>query len=103
MQGGRTISSLGIQSLGARILGLALGFAGSVLLARGLGPSDRGLYAVAITVAALAYALGNVGLELAQFRAWARRTASPDVLITTGILFSVTLGAVTLVLGILSY
>jgi O-antigen/teichoic acid export membrane protein len=103
MQAQRTISSLGLESLVTRIVALGLGFVGAILLARGLGPAARGLYAVVVTVSAMGYALGNVGLELAQFRAWAQKVVSADVLITTGALLAAALGGVTVALGLVVY
>lgn len=47
-----------------QIASLALGFAASIMLARWLGPADRGLLALMLTVAHFGYILTSVGLPL---------------------------------------
>lgn len=54
---------------------LALGFVGSILLARLLGPSDRGLLALMLSVVTFTYALVSIGLPV-SVEYHARRAAS---------------------------
>ncbi|HUP71164.1 MAG TPA: lipopolysaccharide biosynthesis protein [Acidimicrobiales bacterium] len=84
---------MGARTLVLRALSYALGAAGSVLIARALGPAGRGRYYLPVTVATVAYYLGSLGIERAQFRLWSRREASPGELVTSGAYLAAGLGA----------
>ena len=72
MSDGRSVAALSIHTLASRVALYASGFVGSVLVARSLGPSDRGVYALPIAMVTIAGAFGSQGLDLAQTRVWAR-------------------------------
>jgi glycosyltransferase involved in cell wall biosynthesis/O-antigen/teichoic acid export membrane protein len=59
-------TSTGVHVMGISILGYAVGFVASVLIARALGPTGRGLYAYPVALLGIVMALGHVGLEFAQ-------------------------------------
>lgn len=52
-----------LETYGTRILVVAVTFATAVVIARVLGPTGRGFYAVAATVGALGVQFGNLGLH----------------------------------------
>jgi len=52
-----------LETYGARLLGVALAFATAIVIARELGPTGRGLYAVAVTVGAIGVQFSNLGLH----------------------------------------
>ncbi|HEX3975028.1 MAG TPA: O-antigen ligase family protein [Solirubrobacteraceae bacterium] len=52
-------------NVGGRVVGLVTGFASSVLLARLLGPADRGLLALMLSVSTVALAVAAIGQPLA--------------------------------------
>jgi antigen flippase len=51
------------QTLAVRLVSLAAGMVTTVILARALGPSGRGVYAVAGAIGATGIAFGNLGLQ----------------------------------------
>src|SRR6266849_10033834 len=51
------------ETYGTRLLVVAVTFATAVVIARVLGPTGRGFYAVAATVGALGVQFGNLGLH----------------------------------------
>jgi O-antigen/teichoic acid export membrane protein len=59
-------------TLATRLLLIGLGAISAIIIARSLTPGDRGLYAVAVTLAGLAAQLGNLGLHAAHTHALAR-------------------------------
>jgi O-antigen/teichoic acid export membrane protein len=89
----RSASGLAFHTLATRTAVRAIALLASVLLARALGPTDRGRYALALTLASLATALVTLGLEQAQLRLWSRRTATPDTFVTSSAALSATLGS----------
>lgn len=56
----------GVHVIGLRLATYALGFAGSVLTARALGPEGRGRYVLPLAILTIMFTLGNLGLEQAQ-------------------------------------
>jgi glycosyltransferase involved in cell wall biosynthesis/O-antigen/teichoic acid export membrane protein len=56
-------ASTGVRVAGLRAANYAIGFVASVLIARALGPSGRGLYALPIAVLGIVMAFSHVGLE----------------------------------------
>jgi O-antigen/teichoic acid export membrane protein len=62
------------------VTSLLIGFVASVLLARWLGPTDRGLLALMLTISGLGLTLAGVGLPLAVMY-FASRKASPGALL----------------------
>ena len=51
-----------LETYGTRVLVVAVTFATAVVIARELGPTGRGFYAVAVTVGAIGVQFGNLGL-----------------------------------------
>jgi O-antigen/teichoic acid export membrane protein len=86
------ISMLGGHTLAAKIAFYVLGVVTSILIARSLGPTGRGGYYLPVTLATVAYYIGNLGTEQAQYRAWARKSATPEQLVTVGALYGMSLG-----------
>lgn len=68
-------------NVGGRILGLLTGFASSVLLARVLGPADRGLLALMISASTVALAVAAVGQPAAVTYYASRRDARPAAIV----------------------
>jgi glycosyltransferase involved in cell wall biosynthesis/O-antigen/teichoic acid export membrane protein len=56
-------ASTGVRVAGVRILNYAIGFVASVVIARSLGPTGRGLYALPVAVLGIVLALSHVGIE----------------------------------------
>ncbi len=56
----------GVHVIGLRLATYGLGFVGSVLIARALGPDGRGRYVLPLAILAIVFTLGNLGLEHAQ-------------------------------------
>ncbi len=52
-----------LETYGTRVLIVAITFATTVVIARELGPTGRGFYAVAATISALGVQFGNAGLH----------------------------------------
>ena len=50
----------------SRLSGYAVGFVASILIARALGPTGRGLYAYPVALLGIVMAFGHIGLEFAQ-------------------------------------
>lgn len=59
-------TSTGVRVMGLRLSGYAVGFAASILIARAVGPTGRGLYAYPVALLGLVMALAHLGLEFAQ-------------------------------------
>ena len=60
------VTSTGVRVMGLRLSGYAVGFVASILIARSLGPTGRGMYAYPVAVLGIVIAFGHVGLEFAQ-------------------------------------
>ena len=56
----------GVHVIGLRVATYAIGFAGSILIARAVGPEGRGRYVLPLAVLAIVFTIGNLGLEHAQ-------------------------------------
>jgi O-antigen/teichoic acid export membrane protein len=56
----------GVHVVGLRLLTYGLGFVGSVLVARALGPGGRGRYVLPLTILTIVFMVTNLGLEQAQ-------------------------------------
>ena len=72
-------ASTGVRVVGLRILHYAIGFVASVLIARALGPTGRGLYAFPIAFLGIVMALSHLGLEHANVYLAARKVALRDL------------------------
>lgn len=68
-------------TLATRMLLIALGAVSAIVIARSLTPAARGLYAVAVTLAALAAQVGNLGLHATHTQTVARAPDSLDAVV----------------------
>jgi O-antigen/teichoic acid export membrane protein len=73
---------------------LAVGFVGSILLARWLGPADRGLLGVLSSFASFALMLGGLGVPLAVLYYASRRETSLGALLANSLLCAAALAVV---------
>jgi O-antigen/teichoic acid export membrane protein len=62
---GKVLQRSVVLNVGGQIASLLVGFAPSILVARWLGPTDRGLYAIIGTTSGIAFVVGSVGLPMA--------------------------------------
>ena len=65
-------TSTGVRVVGLRLSGYAVGFVASIMIARAVGPTGRGLYAYPVAMLGLVMALAHLGLEFAQVHLAAR-------------------------------
>jgi len=92
-----------LETYGTRLLVVAATFATAIVIARELGPTGRGLYAVAATVGAIGAQLGNLGLHASNVYHVARDRALLPTLIgnTLAVVFAAcviaALGGITFV------
>ncbi len=63
----RDTARVGVSAMGLRLASYAIGFVASVMIARSLGPTGRGLYALPLAVLGIVMALAPLGLEHANF------------------------------------
>ena len=77
-----------------QVASLMVGFVASVALARWLGPSDRGLLAIMVSVTNLALALAGLGLPFAVMYFASRRDAPGGALLGNSFVAAAVLGAV---------
>lgn len=73
---------------------LVLGFVGTVVLARALGPSDRGLLGLMLSVAALGLAVGAAGVPFAVLFEASRADAPVRALLGNSLAYALGLGVV---------
>jgi O-antigen/teichoic acid export membrane protein len=81
-------------TLGTRVLLVTIGLATAVLVARSLGPEGRGLYAVALAVAAIGVQVGNLGLHASNTWAVSRNPRLLPTLIANSLLTSLVVGGI---------
>src|SRR6266571_4174770 len=80
-------------NIGGQFSVLLIGFAGSVVLARGLGPSDRGLLGIMSSVVNVAIGVAGFGLPFAvAYYASRRRDARTGELLGNNLLYAAVLG-----------
>jgi len=93
------------RSLTFNILGrgisLVFGFVGSVALARLLGPADRGLLALMLSISAVAVALGAVGQPVAVGYFSSRKKADQAAILGNTVVHALVLAAVLVPLTVL--
>jgi len=93
------------RSLTFNVLGrgasLALGFVGSVAMARLLGPADRGLLAVMLTISGLAVALGAIGQPPAVTYFSSRKGADQGAILGNTTLHALLLAAILVPVAVL--
>jgi O-antigen/teichoic acid export membrane protein len=86
-------------TFGTRLLLLIIGIVISVIIARALGPTGRGMYAAAFAVTAIGVQLGNLGLHASNTWLVARDRSLLGGLITNSLAVSALVGTVGLVIG----
>jgi O-antigen/teichoic acid export membrane protein len=77
-----------LLNLGGQILTLAIGFFPSILVARWLGPTDRGLLGIIATTSAIAFVLASVGLPAAVLYFSSEKNPATAALLGNSILFT---------------
>ena len=65
-------NSTGVRVVGLRLSSYAVGFVASIMIARAIGPTGRGLYAYPVALLGLVIALAHLGLEFSQVHLAAR-------------------------------
>jgi O-antigen/teichoic acid export membrane protein len=85
-----TLNILGSLATGA------VGFVGAIALARWLGPSNRGLLAVMLSVSTLALMLGGIGIPWATVYYSARSNSLPSVLLGNSLAQAAVLAAIVI-------
>ncbi len=88
------------ESYGTRVLVVAVTFATAVVLARELGPSGRGFYAVAAAVGAIGVQFSNLGLHLSNTYYVAKDRALLPALIGNTLAVVFVAGVVTVLTGV---
>jgi O-antigen/teichoic acid export membrane protein len=83
--------------------GLLMGFVSSVVLARLLGPADRGLFALMLSVSTIALAVTAIGQPLAVTYFASRKDASPTAIFGNSFVHAVVLAVVAIPLTLLLY
>jgi O-antigen/teichoic acid export membrane protein len=87
------------MTVSARLLNLVFAVTVSILLARFLGPENKGVYSVLILVASLASFLGNMGLGTANVY-FLSKGRSPESVLWNSLLASSLFGAILILLTI---
>jgi len=90
-------------NVGGRVVALITGFVSSVLLARLLGPSDRGLLALMLSVSTVALAVTAIGQPLAVTYFASRKDARPRAIVGNILLQTLVLTLVLVPLTALLY
>jgi O-antigen/teichoic acid export membrane protein len=88
-------------NVGGRVLSLVTGFISSVLLARLLGPADRGLLALMLSASTVALAVTAIGQPLAVTYFASRKDADPPAIVGNVFLQAGVLSIVLLPLAVL--
>ena len=89
-----------LETYGARLLTVAVTFTTAVIVARQLGPTGRGLFAVATTIGALGVQFGNLGLHASNVYFAAKDRALLPALIGNTLAAVLVIGVITAVGGI---
>jgi O-antigen/teichoic acid export membrane protein len=90
-----SIARLGLHTVVSRFVVYTVTAVGTVLVARALGPAERGHYYLPVMILNVAFWAGNLGGEQAQLRTWGRRVADPDDFVATAWCLTSLQGAVT--------
>src|SRR5207248_10742366 len=88
-----------VETYTTRILLIAIGFAMTVIISRTLGPSGRGLFAVAAAIGAIGIQFGNLGLHASNTYYVAKDRELLPVLIGNTLVVSFGIGGIGAVLG----
>ena len=82
-----------------RVLTLILGLAGSVIIARSLGPEGKGVYALAVLLPSLIVTFTNLGIGQAGIYYIGRGEYSPREIFGNNVMLSVVLGVFSIIIG----
>jgi len=96
----RTFAKDTLFTTGASLVNLGLGIALSVVLARGLGPTDKGLYTMAALFPTLIITFVNLGMGAATVFFSAKDRFPPDLLFGNNTVVGLALGAVGILAGL---
>jgi O-antigen/teichoic acid export membrane protein len=88
-----------VETYLTRVLLIGIGFATTVIVSRALGPSGRGLFAVAAAVAAIGVQFGNLGLHASNTYYVARDRDLLPVLIGNTLIVSLAIGGTAALIG----
>ena len=83
-----------------RVLRLILGLAGSVIIARSLGPEGKGVYALAVLLPSLIVTFTNLGIGQAGIYYIGRGEYSPREIFGNNVMLSVVLGVLSIIIGL---
>lgn len=92
LHSGRRMAGDATSAFVVQMMSYATGLVASILIARALGPADRGIYAVATTAAAIAVVAFHAGIELASNYFFAERKTPLSALSRNGFLGAAILG-----------
>jgi O-antigen/teichoic acid export membrane protein len=82
-----------METFATRVLLIGVGLVTTVIVARILGPTGRGLYAVAFTVGALGIQFGNLGLHTSNTYFAARNKAHLSILVGNSLFVSLVIAS----------
>src|SRR5207237_1657312 len=88
-----------LETYTTRILLIAIGFAMTVIISRTLGPSGRGLFAVAAAIGAIGIQFGNLGLHASNTYYVAKNRELLPVLIGNTLVVSFGIGGTAALFG----
>ena len=83
-----------METYGTRILLIVMGLATTVLVTRALGPTSRGLFAVAVAIGAIGVQFGNLGLHASNTYYVAKERALLPALIGNTLVISFGVGGI---------
>jgi O-antigen/teichoic acid export membrane protein len=83
-----------LSTFGTRVLLTGVGALTGIIIARALGPTGRGQYAVIVSVCFIAVALGHLSLEQAHLYLWAELRERRRALVANACLLAGTVGTV---------
>jgi O-antigen/teichoic acid export membrane protein len=100
---GRRMAEDATSAFAVQVMSYVTGLVASVLIARALGPTDRGIYAVAVTAAGIAVVAFHAGTELAGSYFFAERATPLSALSRNGFLSTVILAPLAMVAMLVLY
>ena len=100
---GRRMAQDATATFAIQVMSYGTGLVASIILARALGPSDRGIYAVAVSAAAVAVVLFQAGIALAASYFFAERGTSLTALTRASAFALLVLGPMAMVAMLVLY
>lgn len=94
---------IGLKKSGAitfltQVIVFVIGFAASIILARYLGPTDRGVYALIILIPSFLGALGTLGIEISNVYFSANKKYKLDDITSNSLILSIVLGLIIILI-----